>query len=95
MSAKDIENLPAGVSELVKEIDKLREDRLFLEKQLDIMRRKCIFMGNWLYTRNLSHECEKDYKESILAWGQENCFRDKDVEDNKREANGGLSHECN
>ena len=90
MNELDRENLPAGVSELVGEIDKLREDKLFIEKQLDIMKRKCIFMGNWLFNRGLSHECEKDYKESILAWGKENCFTSEEAKENKLEANGGL-----
>ena len=64
MNELDRENLPAGVSELVEEIDKLKENIFFLKKQLNVMRHKCIFMGDWLYNKGLSHECEKDYKES-------------------------------
>ena len=57
---------------------------------LDVIRNKCIFMCNWLSNRKLYNECEKDYKESILAWGKENCFTSKEVEENKLEAEGGL-----
>lgn len=58
--------------------------------ELNVMRNKCIFMCNWLSNRGLYHECEKDYKESILAWGKGNCFSSKEVKENKLEAEGGL-----